>query len=144
MVSFAWSCHPSREPTLLKMASKRGSRSISEIPLPLLHHCENVKELQSSPTLQSVSWAVSGTSQARLRTLIAAQGSSGLEVNQWFKHSTITSNIVYCYSDFFAIQFFLRSVPVHSANCVKTYTVACRRVFSTTPVTNRFKASCGL
>jgi hypothetical protein len=27
----------------------------------------------------------------------------------------------------FVIPFYLQSVPVHSPNCVKTYTVACRR-----------------
>jgi hypothetical protein len=30
----------------------------------------------------------------------------------------------------FVIPFYLQSVPVHSANCVKTYTMACRRVLS--------------
>jgi hypothetical protein len=31
---------------------------------------------------------------------------------------------------FFVIPFYLQSVPVYSANCVKTYTVACIRVLS--------------
>jgi hypothetical protein len=30
------------------------------------------------------------------------------------------------YIIFFVIPFYLQSVPVHSANCVKTYTMACR------------------
>jgi hypothetical protein len=32
----------------------------------------------------------------------------------------------------FIIKFYLQSALVHSANCVKTYTVACRRVLSST------------
>jgi hypothetical protein len=35
---------------------------------------------------------------------------------------------------FFLIPFYLQSVLVHSANCVKTYTVACRRVLSSAPL----------
>jgi hypothetical protein len=35
---------------------------------------------------------------------------------------------------FVVIPFYLQSVPVHSANCVKPYTVACRRVFSSSPL----------
>jgi hypothetical protein len=31
---------------------------------------------------------------------------------------------------FVAIPFYLQYVPVHSTNCVRTYTVACRRVLS--------------
>jgi pyoverdine/dityrosine biosynthesis protein Dit1 len=31
---------------------------------------------------------------------------------------------------FLVIPLYLQSVPVHSANCAKTYTVACRRVLS--------------
>jgi hypothetical protein len=34
----------------------------------------------------------------------------------------------------FIIPFYLESVPVLSADCVKTYTVACRRVFSSAPL----------
>jgi hypothetical protein len=34
----------------------------------------------------------------------------------------------------FLIPFYLQSVPVHSANCVETYTVACRRVLSSAPL----------
>jgi hypothetical protein len=41
---------------------------------------------------------------------------------------------------FFVISFYLQSVLVHSANCVKTYTVACREGCS---VTNGFKVSYG-
>jgi hypothetical protein len=35
---------------------------------------------------------------------------------------------------FFVTAFYLQSVAVHSANCVKTYTVACRRVLSGAPL----------
>jgi hypothetical protein len=35
---------------------------------------------------------------------------------------------------FFVIPFSLLSVPVHSANCVKMYIVACRRVLSSSPL----------
>jgi hypothetical protein len=35
---------------------------------------------------------------------------------------------------FFAIEFHLQSVPVHSATCVKTYAAACRRVLSSAPL----------
>jgi hypothetical protein len=35
---------------------------------------------------------------------------------------------------FFVIPFYLQSVPVHSARCVETYAVACRRVFSSGPL----------
>jgi hypothetical protein len=35
-----------------------------------------------------------------------------------------------CSAYFFVIPFYLQSLLVHSANCVKTYTVACRRVIS--------------
>jgi hypothetical protein len=35
---------------------------------------------------------------------------------------------------FFVIPFHLQSVPIQSANCVKTYTVACRRVLSSAPL----------
>jgi hypothetical protein len=35
---------------------------------------------------------------------------------------------------FFLIPFYFQSVPVHSANCVKPYTVACRRVLSSAPL----------
>jgi hypothetical protein len=34
----------------------------------------------------------------------------------------------------FVIPFYLQSVLVHSANCVNTYTVACRRVLSSAPL----------
>jgi hypothetical protein len=34
----------------------------------------------------------------------------------------------------FVIPFYLQSVPVHSANCVKTYTMALRRVHSSSPL----------
>jgi hypothetical protein len=34
----------------------------------------------------------------------------------------------------FEIPFDLQFVPVHSANCVKTYTVACRRVLTSAPL----------
>jgi hypothetical protein len=40
---------------------------------------------------------------------------------------------------FFVIQFYLQFLPVHSANCVKTYAVA---FIERSSVTNRFKASC--
>jgi hypothetical protein len=35
---------------------------------------------------------------------------------------------------FSIIPFYLQSVAVHSANCVKTYTLACRRVLSSAPL----------
>jgi hypothetical protein len=35
-----------------------------------------------------------------------------------------------CQTGFYIMPFYSQSVPVHSANCVETYTVACRRVFS--------------
>jgi hypothetical protein len=35
---------------------------------------------------------------------------------------------------FFVFPFYLQSVPVHSANFVQTYTVACRRVLSSAPL----------
>jgi hypothetical protein len=35
---------------------------------------------------------------------------------------------------FFVIPFYLPSVSVHSANCVKIYAVACRRVLSNAPL----------
>jgi hypothetical protein len=35
---------------------------------------------------------------------------------------------------FFVLQFYLQSALVHSANCVKTYTVACRKVLSSAPL----------
>jgi hypothetical protein len=35
---------------------------------------------------------------------------------------------------FFVIPIYLQSVPAHSANCVKTYTMACRRVLSSVPL----------
>jgi hypothetical protein len=41
-------------------------------------------------------------------------------------------NILYVV--FFVISFYLQSVLVHSANCVLTYTVACRRVLSSAPL----------
>jgi hypothetical protein len=34
----------------------------------------------------------------------------------------------------FIIPYHLHSVPVHSANCAETYTVACRRVLSSAPL----------
>jgi hypothetical protein len=43
---------------------------------------------------------------------------------EWFKYQFF----------FFVIPFHLQSVPVHSANCVKTYTVPCRRVLSSAPL----------
>jgi hypothetical protein len=36
--------------------------------------------------------------------------------------------------DYFTIPFYLQSVPVHSANRVKTYTMACRRVLGSAPL----------
>jgi hypothetical protein len=35
---------------------------------------------------------------------------------------------------FFVIPFYLQSVLAHSANCVKTYTMACRRVLISAPL----------
>jgi hypothetical protein len=35
---------------------------------------------------------------------------------------------------FFVIPLYLQSVLVYSANCVKTYAMACRRVFSSAPL----------
>jgi hypothetical protein len=35
---------------------------------------------------------------------------------------------------YFVIPFYLQSVPVHSANCVKMYTMACRRELSSDPL----------
>jgi hypothetical protein len=35
---------------------------------------------------------------------------------------------------FFVIPFYVQCVPVHSANCVETYAVACRRVLSSAPL----------
>jgi hypothetical protein len=43
---------------------------------------------------------------------------------------TTTSRLLQLKKFFFVIPFYLQSAPVHSANCVKTYTVASRRVFS--------------
>jgi hypothetical protein len=40
------------------------------------------------------------------------------------------SRISFC----FIIPFYLQSLPVHSANCVKTYAVACGRVLTSTPL----------
>jgi hypothetical protein len=37
-------------------------------------------------------------------------------------------------SSFVIIPLYLKSLPVHSANCVKTWTVACRRVLSNAPL----------
>jgi hypothetical protein len=37
-------------------------------------------------------------------------------------------------TSFDVIPFYSQFVPVHSANCVKTYTVACRRVLSSVPL----------
>jgi hypothetical protein len=37
-------------------------------------------------------------------------------------------------SVFFVIPFYLKSVPVHSANCVKTYTMACGGELISTPL----------
>jgi hypothetical protein len=58
----------------------------------------------------------------------------------------VTINIYLLYSlelSFLVISFYLQSVLVHSANCVKTYTVACRRVLSSASLlSNRFKGSC--
>jgi hypothetical protein len=39
---------------------------------------------------------------------------------------------------FFLIQFYLQAMPLHSANCVETYAMSCRRVPSSA------QACCGL
>jgi hypothetical protein len=41
------------------------------------------------------------------------------------------------HTSFFVIPLYLQAVPVHSANCVRTYTVACRRVLSSAPLGSR-------
>jgi hypothetical protein len=37
-----------------------------------------------------------------------------------------------CFYAFFVLPFYLQSVPVQSVNCVKIYTMACKRVVSST------------
>jgi hypothetical protein len=45
-------------------------------------------------------------------------------------HRQVSHQPMVSSSFFVIIPFYLQSVPVHSANCVKTYTVARRRVLS--------------
>jgi hypothetical protein len=47
-------------------------------------------------------------------------------------------------SVFFVIPFCLQSVQVHSANCVKMYTMACRRGLSSALLTGRHYGCCSL
>jgi hypothetical protein len=41
---------------------------------------------------------------------------------------------IQAYKLIFVTPFYLQSMPVHSANCARTYTVACRRVLSSAPL----------
>jgi hypothetical protein len=56
--------------------------------------------------------------------------SAVVDTNILEEHAASILNVkVFC-----VIPFYLQSVPVHSVNCVKMYTIACRRVLSSAPL----------
>jgi hypothetical protein len=40
---------------------------------------------------------------------------------------SVYRSVAWLHTFFFVIPFYLQSVPVHSANCIKTYTIACKK-----------------